>query len=102
MSSKRPSISSSNAICYHGAINMEATDDFKVKTSANRDSEEPRKTLLAAYYLVSVVFHKLSLQSLENSIFLLSLREQAIWSRYFEVGLRLQSFRLKKLAALAM
>lgn len=58
VSSKRPSISSSNATCYHSTINIEATEYLKVKTSANRDSKELCKTLSAVYYLLSVVSHK--------------------------------------------
>jgi len=80
-SSKRPSISSSNATCCHSASITEATEDLQVETSANRDSKEPCKTLLAAYYSLSVVSHKHSQQRLKNS-FLSSLGG----SKQFETG----------------
>lgn len=90
VSSKRPSISSSNATCYHSTINIEATEYLKVKTSANRDSKEVCKTLSAAYYLLSVVSHKPS-QGWKTA-FLSSLGgNKKFENRCFEVGLRWQS-----------
>lgn len=81
VSSKRPYFSSSNTTCYHSAINIEATEDLKVKTSA-QGTVQSREKPYWQHITFSVLFPQAFPTKVLKTAVLSSLRE----NKQFETG----------------